>query len=101
MNTHTNSQKILSYITLKTEVGYAELLEYCQDMNESTLVRNLSRLVQTGALIKKKQGKHTSYQISTGDLIQKYLDRPFFDRPPQSYDFTFLDSYQPNHTSFL
>ena len=97
----TNLQKILWYISENWEVAYREMWEYFHDINESTLVRNLDKLIQEGKVIKNRVWKNTFYWLQGREYIQNYLDKPFFEQPKKGYDFSFLGSYEPNVTSFL
>ena len=101
MEKNTNLHKILTYISQWEEVSYTKMKEYFSDISESTLVRNLDRLIQDGKITKNRVWKNTSYRLAGREYIQEYLKRPFFDRPKKGYDFDFLASYEPNVTSFL
>jgi Fic family protein len=84
-------------------VSYSALKEALPDMVESTLVRNLIRLVKDKKITKTTSWKNTFYQIAHmpyEDILQ-YIESPFFTRPAKSYSFGFLESYIPNVTSFL
>ena len=61
-----------------------------------TLYRDFTELMEHGYLREVSHGRYT-YRVSADD----YFRTPFFDRPKQSYDFGFLESYTPNTTSLF
>jgi len=101
MKKNTNFQKVLEYITQEWEASYTHMKGYFSDISESTLVRNLEKLIQDGKVAKSRVWKNTYYRLVGKKYIQEYLKKPFFERPKKEYDFDFLGSYEPNITSFL
>jgi DNA-binding HxlR family transcriptional regulator len=59
-----SSQKILDLLSEKTEDISFSLLRESLDIHESTLVRNLEKLTQSGEVRKHSVGKNTFYSLS-------------------------------------
>lgn len=58
-----SSQKILDLLSQKSDrISFSELRESL-DIHESTLIRNLQKLVGTGAVKKYSAGKNTFYSL--------------------------------------
>ncbi|EKE26179.1 MAG: hypothetical protein ACD_4C00394G0004 [uncultured bacterium (gcode 4)] len=95
------SDKIFEYIRLNWSVPYTKIKENFIEFNETTIVRNLNKLIKNWKITKIKEGKNSNYQIWWADFILEYLKKDFFERPLKKYDFDFLENYIPNATSFL
>lgn len=82
---------------------------------ERTLRRWLSELVSDGLVEKKGKKSATSYRAIKPDLLYapgsrfseismpfiSAVEQPLFAREPASYNFGWLESYEPNKTSYL
>jgi len=95
------TQSIFDFIKKKETLTYSELLKNFSDINESTLTRNLNKLINEWRIQKVKTWKNTFYRIAWKDKILDYLKVPFFERDKKTYNFDFLWDYIPNQTSFL
>lgn len=97
-----NIDRIFEYIKSKQEkVQFKELKNKFDDINESTLVRNLNKLIKENKLKKEKDWKNIFYFIFWKEFIIDYLSKPFFEREAKKYNKNFLKNYIPNKTSFL
>jgi hypothetical protein len=70
-------------------------------MTESTLSRNLEKLLKNGDILKENSGKNTFYSLAGIQRVQQHLKKDFFSRPKVAYNPDFLKNYTPNITSFL
>lgn len=97
------TEQILSYLSKQTiPVSYTTIREYFSTSVESTLTRNLNKLLKEKKIEKVKQGKNTLYHITQGHQdVLEYLDKPFFQRKHVGYNPEFLASYVPNVSSLL
>lgn len=98
---NTRLEQIFDFIRKKEDISYSELSKKFSLINESTLSRNLNKLIHEWRIHKTKIGKNTFYTIAWKDKILDYLKAPFFERPKKTYNFDFLWNYIPNETSFL
>lgn len=58
-----SSQKILDLLSQKSEdISFSELSQNL-DIHESTLARNLEKLIESGDIKKKSVGKNTFYSL--------------------------------------
>lgn len=94
-------QNILDIIGAQKKMPYKKLCEHFSYVHESTLVRQLQKLLQNGDIYKIKEGKITYYQLSDPLFIEHYFTKNFFERPKKTYNPEFLRDYIPNKTSFL
>lgn len=74
---------------------FADLLQYF-DVARVTLFRDIQALIQNDKLSVLSKWVY-QYKRNTLD----YLDLPFYDRKEVLYNFSFLGSYNPNHSYFL
>ena len=96
-----SSQKILDLLSQKSEdISFSELSQNL-DIHESTLARNLEKLIESGDVKKKSVGKNTFYSLGWTQRIRSFLKKDFFSRPKVGYNPEFLRGYVPNITSFL
>lgn len=93
--------KIFELITSNPNISYQKIKDSFPDITESTLIRNINKLIKKDKISKIKKGKNTFYIISWKFDIENYFDQEFFIRKPATYNFDFLDSYIPNKSSFL
>lgn len=94
-------QKILEYLSSKDiKLSFWDLRD-ALDMTESTLSRNLEKLVKNGDIFKENSGKNTFYSLAGIEKVRQHLKKDFFSRPKVSYNPDFLRNYTPNTTSFL
>ncbi len=97
-----NRDIILQYILgLSKPIQYTNLKEKLPEIKESTLIRNLNKLIQEGKIEKNNSWKNSFYSLSGWGFSKNYLAKPFFEREKKMYNFDFLRSYIPNETSFL
>ncbi|EKE28287.1 MAG: hypothetical protein ACD_3C00083G0026 [uncultured bacterium (gcode 4)] len=97
----TTPDKLLEYLNKYSPSSYTNIKGYFWDINESTLIRNLNKLIKEWRIIKTKEGKNTNYQVIWINYALEYLKKDFFERPTKKYNFDFLWKYIPNETSFL
>lgn len=92
---------IFDLILSKNNITYQEIISNFRHIAESTITRNLNKLISEWKVIKNKVWKNTFYKAIWNDYIINYLNKPFFEREPKKYNFDFLWNYKPNITSFL
>lgn len=68
------------------------------DVARTTLFRDIQELIAEGDRVSQKKGYYTLHPKNT---IQTYLNIPFYEREAKTYNFSFLESYTPNTSSFL
>lgn len=96
-----NLNQIYNFIVSKQKIGYKELVSNFSKISESTVTRNLKKLIEERKIIKIKEWKNTFYKFIWKDFLIEYLNKPFFEREKKLYNFDFLWNYKPNETSFL
>ena len=96
-----NIDLIFKIIRENIDISYSRLLEKISQINESTLTRNLKKLLKENKIQKKEIWKNTFYKISGKEYSLNYLKKDFFERKKVWYNFDFLASYIPNETSFI
>lgn len=96
-----NIDLIFNYLKENLEVKYSSLLKQFPKINESTLSRNLKKLLEEKKIIKKEIWKHTSYILCSKEYSLNYLKKDVFERKKVWYNFEFLANYTPNKSSFL
>jgi Fic family protein len=101
MKTTKIIDKLFDFILEKKEVNYWELIVNFKDISESTVTRNINKLINDWKIIKNKIWKNTFYKVIWTQFILDYLNKPFFERENKKYNFDFLWNYIPNKTSFL
>lgn len=101
MNKISLTSKILEFIILNWSVSYTQINKNINNINESTLIRNLNKLINEKKISKTKIWKNTFYQAIWKDFALSYLKKDFFERDKKSYNFEFLSNYIPNETSFI
>ncbi len=94
-------EKILNFIEKSWELQYSVIKANFSNINETTLVRNLNKLLEDNKIKKRIEWKKTFYSISWKEYIYNYFQKPFFEREKRIYNFDFLWNYIPNKTSFL
>lgn len=96
-----NITNIYDFIKSFNKISYSEIINNFPNITESTITRNLSKLILNWKLLKTKSWRNTFYKVISSDFILDYLNKPFFERDAKTYNFHFLDKYIPNETSFL
>lgn len=70
-----NIEKILHYLDKKWEkVQFGELKKDFSDINESTLIRNLNKLIAEKKLVKEVVWKNTFYEFSSANRVFEDID---------------------------
>jgi len=82
-------------------IQFLDLKKEFSNINESTLIRNLNKLIKEEKIKKEIIWKNSFYSLFWWEFSKDYLSRPFFEREKKSYNFDFLRNYIPNKTSFL
>lgn len=96
-----NIDKIINHLLkLENSVSFTQLKNDL-DLVESTLARNLEKLVTSWKIKKTSLWKNTFYSLLWESKIRNYLEKDFFLRPKVSYNPDFLRTYVPNQSSFL
>ncbi len=101
MSKTSNQILIFDFIKSKDKLAYKDILLEFQTIDESTIVRNLNKLIEEKKILKTKNWKNTFYDVISDNFVLKFLEKPFFEREKKSYNFDFLNDYKPNKTSFL
>ena len=70
-------------------------------INESTLTRNLKKLIEQDIIRKVIDWDSVFYFLSWKVFVEEYLKVFYLDREKKKYNQEFLRSYVPNKTSFL
>ena len=96
-----NIDFIYDFIKQKKEVQFSDIKLNFLDINESTVVRSLNKLVELWKINKKKIWKNTSYKHAWKEFILDFLNTHFFERPRVEYNPDFLKNYIPNKSTFL
>jgi len=100
-----NIDKIFDYIfnnsNEKRWIQFSELKEKFNHINETTLIRNLNKLLIAEKIEKKSEWKNVFYFLWWFELSIKYFKQPFFLRSEKKYNPKFLGNYIPNKTNFL
>lgn len=96
-----NIDLIFEYIKVNWKLQYSDLLKKFSNINESTLTRNLKKLLEQDNIRKEEIWKNTFYMLASGEYALKYFEIPFFDREEKKYNFDFLLNYIPNKTHLL
>jgi len=94
-------EKILDLIKNQTQGISFSGLKSQLDVHESTLSRQLEKLLRNNQISKQVSWKNTSYFISWTEKIREYLNTDFFSRKKITYNPNFLRNYIPNKSSFL
>lgn len=101
MKNNITLNQILDLILSKEETSYTLIISNFPFVAESTITRNLNKLITEWKIVKNKIWKNTFYRAIWSDFILNYLNKPFFERDKKSYNFDFLLNYRPNETNFL
>jgi len=97
-----NIDLIFNYIKKDSwRIQFSVLKKEFSKINETTLIRNLNKLIEREKIEKEIKWKNSFYNISGWEYSKKYLTKPFFEREKKKYNFSFLKNYIPNETSFL
>lgn len=96
-----NIDLILELILSRNEISYTDIVLNFTNLAESTITRNLNKLIESWRIQKNKMWKNTFYIAIWSDYIKDYLNKPFFEREKKVYNFDFLWKYVPNESSFL
>ena len=97
-----SDQPLLDYIAGHPGAKRAQILkEVAPDTSATTLWRALSHLVAEGKLEQTGRGRATGYVIAGAGVITAYLQTPYNQRPPKTYNKDFVDQYVPNETFYL
>jgi DeoR-like helix-turn-helix domain len=86
---------LLDLIQQHGDITVKELLKHLT-IGRATLWRDLTFLVQQKKIIQVSHGIYRAYSSPS-----IYLEKPFYDRDPVSYNFEFLRNYIPNTSYFL
>lgn len=101
MKNITTLNQIFELILSKEETPYNLIISKFPNVAESTITRNLNKLIIQWKITKDKIWKNTFYKAIWSDYILDYLNKPFFEREKKVYNFDFLGNYKSNETSFL
>lgn len=96
-----NIELILIYISENHWIQYKNLKQYFSNISETTLTRNLKKLIFQDKIQRIVKNNSTFYSLSKSELSLDYLKKDIFERDKVSYNFDFLKNYIPNKTSFL
>ena len=96
-----NIDKILNFIKENKKTAYSNIKNHFWELSESTVSRNLKKLLNLWKLDKNTKWKNTFYSFKWKETALEYLSKPFYERNYRKYNFNFLKNYIPNETSFL
>lgn len=101
MTKKTTIEILFEFIKSSKKTSYIQIKENFLQINESTIVRNLSKLLKDEKIKKEKVGRNTFYKYIPVNFALEYIQTPFFEREKKNYNFDFLANYKPNETSFF